>query len=376
MSRQTPESQEATEDELTEDTESSEEEFETEDGNGQTPTSEKAKFTPFSAGVYRALAISILIGGGVGGYQVVKSQMNPDGRDAVTMTRDFMRNRSKMVKDQKSKDIMNSDATVESIAHNAVCLLNQMGNPLGDSYEPKNEKDPKKADYKRESNDFFIDMHDPKDPKKYVYRSNIRSYPYEKLPFLAESTINDLKKNKDTNDFLKWFTYDTKEFLDAPLACVRGFDGNCIKTWEDTDCLLLEPLADAVSRANLAMHDDGKGEIKPMLCYRNDLHQAIAFVGIGGKGCKVVGAHPGLMLPGSSFHTLGLAMDLANQGEAEAYLTEIGVACGFIRGDEGHCSFGEKSMNGNFARLKAKWQKWRSGWKHLKDGYKFWKKNR
>lgn len=387
MSRKHLESQEPAEDELIEedDDEATEEEgresaekdeFEPEEDNGQPQTSEKVSFKPFPAGVYRTLIFCALLGGGVGGYGLIKGHMNPDTRNPEEMTRSYLEGRHKMAPKIVGEITV---PKVKAIAQNAVCLLNQMGHPLGDNYDPKLSKDPKapkKKNYKRESDDFFFDRHDPKSPQKYVYMSNIYGYPHEKLPFMAESTIKLNKMHPDTKEFMEWFTEEPKEFLKEPLECVKSYEGPCIKTWDGSDCLLLAPLAKAVTGANLAMHDDKKGQIIPMACYRNDLHQAVAFVSNNAQGCKEIVGRPGLMLPGNSFHGLGLAMDLANQGEAEDYLVQINVLCGFIHGDEAHCSFGEQSMNQFAGRLRAKLNKWKDRWKDLKKGVRFFRENR
>lgn len=364
MSKNTLESQEPAEDEIVE-----ENDFEAENSDVQAETPEKAKFTPFSAGVYRAMVFFTLLAGGVGGYGLLKASVNPDTRTPEEMTRAYLTYRAKIAPKAVGEI---TDAKVKAIADNAVCLLNQMGHPLGDAYQGK-----KKKEHKRESNEYFIDNHNPKEPRKYVHRPNIYGYVFEDMVPRAEATIGDLRKGKDTKDFLKWFTWEPSEFLEQPLECVHSFEGPCIKTYDGSDCLLVAGLARAVTRANLAMHDDKKGQIIPMACYRNDLHQAVAFAGNSGEGCKPEGAHPGLMLPGNSYHGMGLAMDLSNQSEAEDYLAEVGVSCGFIKGDEGHCSFAEQSMNGNLrSKLKQKLQKWKSWGKKVKGGWKVWRNNK
>jgi hypothetical protein len=145
-------------------------------------------------------------------------------------------------------------------------------------------------------------------------------------------------------------------YLSQPLVCPHDANGDCIKTWDGTssredadkghDCLLVKPLAEAVERANYRMHKAGKGEIKPMICYRNNLHQAVLFVAIAGDGCSLSGERPGITLPGTSNHGLGLAMDISNWREAQVYLAaEAGMMCDYVPNDDAHCSIAEIALS-------------------------------
>lgn len=57
------------------------------------------------------------------------------------------------------------------------------------------------------------------------------------------------------------------------------------------------------------------------------------------------GVVSGIKLPGQSFHELGLGPDLSNEVETENYLAAEGMTCGFIKGDEGHCTFSESELD-------------------------------
>lgn len=332
---------------------------------GKSPA--EGKFKPFSSGVYRSLIAFTLMLGGAGAYELYLDQRNPDPRTPEEMARAYYTYRPMVI---GKKPGTPSDERVKASAKNAVCLLNQMCHPLGDSYKGKGKKE-----CKRESDDFFIDRHDPGDPQKYVYWPKLHDYVHEKRPDLVFNALSSLRQDKTGKSSIRWFTdkYNVfkkgktgpdkdifKEFVEIflrqRLKCVRAVGGGCIKTFDGSDCLLFADLADEVTRANFAMHADGKGELKPSVCFRTSLHQAIAYVDIGNQGCKMVGSRPGgqaVSAPGNSAHA-GLAMDLPNYAAAEDYLSKIGMGCDQVEGDPGHCSFGEVATQ---EKLKSVYQK-------------------
>lgn len=343
-------------------------------------SSEKAKFTPFSAGVYRAL-ILVLVAGAAGGYKVAKSHTNPDPRSPEKMAWDYYYYRPIVTTGKPGSP---TEKMAADMGKTALCVLNQMCSPLGDRYEGKGKKE-----CKRESNDFFIDNHEKGNPQKYVFWPNLDDYVNEKRPTLMYETLNAVRKDKDTKDSIKWFTakYDAfkegktgndddlfkefvQSFLTQPLECVKGVDNECIKTYDGSPCLLFADLAEAVTRANWAMHADGKGEIKPSVCFRTSLHQAIAYADIGNQGCNVTSSRPGgraVTLPGNSNH-IGAAMDVPNADVAEEYLAEVGMGCDKVEGDPGHCSFGEGATQG---KLKSVGQRIRKFGKTIVRGGRY-----
>lgn len=172
---------------------------------------------------------------------------------------------------------------------------------------------------------------------------------YMKSAKPPESDSKKAKREWKQNLFKE---YLINVYLEKLLVCPRKVDGSCMQTWDGTtskedankgkDCLLVEPLAEAVTRANQRMHKAKKGEIQPMICYRNNLHQAVLFVSIAGEGCSLEGSRPGITLPGTSSHGLGLAMDVRNWREAQVYLAaEAGMMCDYVKDDDAHCSIAE-----------------------------------
>ncbi len=206
-----------------------------------------------------------------------------------------------------------------------------------------------------------------------------------------------------------------KVYLSQPLVCPKWVDGSCIKTWEGTtredgkelkvadaavrkakkdlasskddeelkkalkeakatrksildrgrDCLLVKPLAEAVTKANRMMHDDGKGEIRPMTCWRSNLQQSMLWTHIPSKGARLPGkklsdfeklikTRIAVGFPGLSNHEQGLAMDVSNRRAAEPYLAAVaGMMCDFIKNDNDHCSIAEIEV-GELVKLKMK----------------------
>lgn len=227
-----------------------------------------------------------------------------------------------------------------------------------------------------------------KQAAKYIYLDNLHGYALQFRYDLASGMLRQLKDHKYWKEATSWYWRDynafkkdqskpegktdkqwedevfkewVDDFLQEPLACPRKVDGSCIQTWDGTtskedadqgrDCLLIRPLAEAVTRANQKLFDKKKTQIQPLVCYRSNLHQTVAFVQNNGIGCSLEGERSGLSAPGNSHHGLGMAMDLASWKHAELFLaTEVGMSCDFIKGDEGHCSFGEAGPHGRVLR--------------------------
>lgn len=320
----------------------------------------EGRATPFAVRMNRFMIASLLILGTGVGYHIYKGHRDPDPRDPVTMTRDFMKARATLETNEKTRAAMQSDETIQAIAKNAMCVLNKMGHPLGDKYEG-----PDKIEHKRDTLDSYT--YDPRpgkvQPKKYIFQPNTRDYVYEERIKDHIATIKAQKESDDTKDTMTWFTWTPEEFLALPLACVQDPETHsCAMTREGTPCKMIVPLAQVFSEADAAFYAEKKEKMDFIVCFRNDLHQAIAFVGIGGRGCKLEGEHDGLRAVGNSSHGMALAADVANSGHAQEYLAKYGVACGFIPGDEGHCSFGEKGMQGFLNNWMRKFNKAKDIW--------------
>ena len=368
----------------------------------------KPKFQPFPVALYSVLGIFtlLLVGRGLGG-KIVEG-MNPDSRTALEMARDVCDYQHR----QNAKAVGEcTDKKVQYFADEATCQMQLMGFWKGDP--PATPEPPKKPPgnnpfellkYKRRVKQFpnvlkahpyrvklweennktrseYVMVPDASGVrgKKHLWMPNLHSFVHEDRIKLATGMVKQLKVHKDFKKSVEWLP-PGEELLKEPLACVRRYDGTCAKTWEGTtskkdaangrDCLFLKPIADAFSRANRRMHDDGKGEIMFKVCYRNNLHQAILFVTIAGEGCSLTGARPGITMPGGSHHGLGMAADVLNHGQAEEYLFEEGIACGFIKDDEGHCSIAEE----NLQAIGAKWRVFKNKFKNWRrDAKDAWK---
>lgn len=184
-----------------------------------------------------------------------------------------------------------------------------------------------------------------------------------------------------------WTQHAEEVFFGQKLECPKYVDGTCMKTWEGLtreevlemhaamkkkdmeavnafrskarDCLLVAPAARSVTVANRAMFEDGKGEIEPMTCYRNNLHQAILTVSLPGDGGCFLKLKQSVKVqnPAESNHGGANAMDVPNRAEAEPYLSIAGGwQCDFVGKtlgtfgqltgwgggeDEDHCSIAE-----------------------------------
>ena len=368
---------------------------------------EKPKFKPLPIALYSVLGVFIFLiaGRGIGG-KIVEG-MNPDTATAEEMSRRVLNYQHRQNAAQVGEV---TDKKVKWIADMATCQMELMGFWKGDPpTEPKKpvmEGDGIKARLiyrsRMKSYDFlvetlpqrrklweennktrseFVFMPNSQGGKgrKFIWMDNLHSFVSEDRIKLATGMVKQLKVHKDFKESVKWLP-PGEELLKEPLACVRRYDGTCAKTWEGTtskadahkgrDCLFLRPIAEAFSRANRRMHDDGKGEIMFKVCYRNNLHQAVLFVSIAGEGCSLTGAKPGITMPGGSHHGLGMGADVLNHGQAEEYLFEEGIACGFIKDDEGHCSIAEE----NLQAIGAKWRVFKNKFKNWRrDAKDAWK---
>jgi|GEM_PF-2975467 len=248
----------------------------------------------------------------------------------------------------------------------AVCVLNQMGFPQGDSYEGKGKKT-----HTRETLDSFVDTHLAGHPQKYVKSSLPDQYLADNLVDREVEVLTRELQNSKTKNSLKWFSEEFedyksrtgksspgtfKEFVTAyrseTLACMRDYNGDCIKMKDGRYCYLLSKLAQRLNLVQIKMHEDGKGQMEPTECSRTNLQQAVAYVDIGQQGCKVTTSRPNnraVVLPGNSYHETNQAFHLKDWKTAEPYLAEIGVACDAVDGDPGHCSFGEAGTEGKLA---------------------------
>lgn len=323
----------------------------------------ETKIRPFPAGMYRAL-IFVLIAGAAGGYDQLKNRVNPDSRTAEEMARAYLTYRPIVTQGKPGKPTANEAKT---LGKNALGVLNGMCHPLGDSYDGKDKKQ-----CKRESDTSFMDNHDPSKPQKYVLRTS-GNYTNEKSAALLAESINRTRQDQKTKDSVKWYTdmYDewkkgrsdteaelSTQFADIFLGqgaeCWQGYDGNCIKAYDGTDCLFLADLARQLNRQTQKMKADGKQEPKPSVCARTNLHQATGYSDISNQGHVVTDSRPGgraVAMPGNSAHERLIGMDLPNYAEAEPYLAEIGMGCDKVDGDPGHCSFGEGATQGKLKKF-------------------------
>lgn len=140
----------------------------------------------------------------------------------------------------------------------------------------------------------------------------------------------------------RWLGVTTEELMNEPLDCVRNIDGICMLQLDGRACLLKRTLADAVTQANEEMFKARKEQMQPLKCYETHLSTAVAYVLASGKGCEPLdSSYRGLRLPGTSYHEVGLAMDLANHASAKLFLEMVGMECGRVQFDDGHCALGE-----------------------------------
>lgn len=363
---------------------------------------------PFSRGIYTAMILGVLLPTGRCAYDSIKSRINPDSRDPQEMARDTLELR-RIVTPGSTGQV--SDAMVEKKAEEAACLLKLMG------FWDENNSTVKKPV------ELVIKANDPAKPYSYLphlfhhvgkqywsdYANKIWQLSRDKHwasqfgwlyeDFKAKYPKPEGLKGKEATkwEVEAWEKFFTDYKADQPLECPRWQNGGCVKTWEGLtleqmrelrearkkgdeatvrsirskarDCLLTRDNARTVTLANAMMYADGKGEIEPMTCYRNNLHQALLAVSIPPDGgCKLVSNPRGdVQNPGTSFHGLGAAMDVANREASEPYLSIAGGwQCAFVGAKLGalgrfmgwgndldHCSVGERGPSKEAAAYKA-----------------------
>ncbi|MBU0706620.1 D-alanyl-D-alanine carboxypeptidase family protein [Patescibacteria group bacterium] len=306
--------------------------------------------------------------------------VSPDNRTAEEMTRDYGNYRHRQ---NKAWGIDN----VPHFADLATCQMKKMG------FWDANGRTVEKTVYlpaKAGTN--------PEVDSKYLWYGNLNNHSLAWRRTLVIEKFGQLRLHKNFKDTVKWFSegfeafkkdhpsVSEKEvfeqyvdyFLSLPLVCPRWVNGNCMKTWDGStskedadkgrDCLLNQMLAEQVTKANRELHDEKKVEIQPVVCFRSNLHQSVIFVTNNGGKCSLEDSGSNFRMPGNSHHELGLAMDLANFKEAEPYLADVGIACGFVPDDAGHCSTAEENID----RILAGWSRRIGGWgRKGKDIYKF-----
>ncbi|MDH5596905.1 MAG: hypothetical protein OEY44_02265 [Candidatus Peregrinibacteria bacterium] len=125
--------------------------------------------------------------------------------------------------------------------------------------------------------------------------------------------------------------------LDADDKPFRNPNGEII--------LVAEPYAELAQKANRKMYDEKKQELAFSYCFRDDLRQAIAWIGIHDFG-PVAPA-------GASVHQTGFACDVNNAELAQDYLAEVGIIGGcygtMYGTDFGHFSMGEMKERDMFS---------------------------
>lgn len=313
------------------------------------------KRTPFAVWMNRFMIGSLLLLGGGVGYHQCKTTAHTDNRSPEEVAMNWCVSRQPLM----GKD--GSACTREwakNTGNTALCVLNQMGFPQGDSYEG-----PGKIVRERKTLDFFTDTHLPGQPQKYENRPSLHQYLVDNIAGREAAILRQESLNSNTKNSLSWFMQEFEEYKrktgnngpnafedfvrtyqDSPLECMRDYTGDCIKMKDGRLCTLLRPLAQQLNLVQIKMHDDKKGQMIPYECSRTNLEQSVAYVDVGQQGCKVTTSRPNnraVVLPGNSYHETDQAFHLANWREAEPYLAEIGVACDAVDGDPGHCSFGE-----------------------------------
>jgi hypothetical protein len=262
-----------------------------------------------------------------------------DTRSPKEMARDYAEYRNKYL----DPDINITEEYVEREAKEAECVLRTMGLRPGSS-----------KDVFYDSSDDKKKRYTPEEQKnkgvKYIRMPNAYAFVRDKRYKDTIATLKVLQKGPKTEEYYDWLKMKPEKLLKQPLAPVKDKDGNVVKDFDERPCLLLKPLAEQVTKVNKQLWSTKEVQIKPIVCYRSNLHQAVAFA--GKHDCKLGEESAGLMRPANSHHGMGLAMDLANQKQVEDALKEIGVICGFIGGDEGHCSFGETDMVKRFMGIR------------------------
>jgi LAS superfamily LD-carboxypeptidase LdcB len=279
-----------------------------------------------------------------------------------------------------------SDEYVKALADDAVCLLDKLAFTSGEP-EPvltaelpplvtcSNSEEAERYDaamklYDREFQEWAA-LHKLWEQNKSTrgnYVSIVRQFRWEGDKLAVERTEFSFKPNLrhyvDTLNlklvsvqigmfkyYMSWLNTTPDQFLQQPLDCVKDPHGVCIKQADGRACLLLSPLAQAVTEANKRMVEAGKGQIEPTECFRSNLTEAVAYAATSGAGCGIASRNAGMNLPGRSFHTMGLAMDLADESQAKDFLMDVGMVCEFIPGQPKHCSLGEDPNSRTRLRL-------------------------
>ncbi|MDH5597347.1 MAG: hypothetical protein OEY44_04525 [Candidatus Peregrinibacteria bacterium] len=315
---------------------------------------EKIKFSPLAVCTYLTLALFLVLGMGRLIAHEIEGHMDPDKRNANEMAEAFLKRR-------KKSGLLKGEVTPELIrkySENGQCLLQKMG--ILECAEKEDEAN--KGCYKQKEQPNRGDgviwhyggrggtLPDELNNKgvKYEFHSNVFGFVRVSRFENITNELTFIRQHELTKEGMEWLTMSNEEFLSSLLRPVHKWDGSEMLDKEDRPCELLAPLARMVTVANRKMHRMKKGELIPLVCTRSTLSQAMAFV--DKYGCDATAQGEGVMPPGNSHHAFGLAMDLANQEQAAPFLAEIGMACGFIGGDEGHCSLAENSLRGNLLK--------------------------
>ena len=348
---------------------------------------------PYPKGLGTAMLAVALATTAVATRHAIKENMNPDRRDPIEMADDAL-NVRRAVDPKNLKEV--TDSLVKKKAGDAACLLREKLH----FWDENNQtiKESVKVRFKK-----------GEPPVPYSYRPNLFHHVKDAYWDEHVNTLWQLSRDKEWKHQLGWLYESFKQkypdatgkwetekeqwekhvievYMGQPVETPKWADGSPVKTWEGLtkeeidelheaqrnkdeatvkrirskarDCLLLRPAARSVTVANWLMYKDGKGEIEPMTCYRNNLQQAVLAVSIPGDvGCEfVANPHGDVQNPGQSAHGLGLAMDVANWETAEPYLSIVGGwQCRFVNvkfgligaalklgNDNAHCSIGER----------------------------------
>jgi len=304
---------------------------------------------------------------------------------------------------------------------NAVCLLNQIGHPLGDSYIPKKGQPKKRKEGWQPEKQVFPDKRDGiqgdrfldlKSSKRIGDRSleeeAAKALIYHHFPGLSDNYIRDWRLQLVANKVItykarypkqvEWLKVDTtrkegsdpfaettrikheirKVLLDVPPKCVRGINNECIVDELLMRCMFAGPLADELTRINKLIYESRTEQFNPMVCNRtNDLQAIYSASDYGCSGKR----RDGLNLPCTSHHELFLAWDLRNWETAADFLAEIGMVCDFIKDDSAHCSFAETNITPDYMKKvkdmgrKAK-AKAKAKAKEMRQKFKDWRRKK
>lgn len=329
----------------TAETQESDNEFEVPgEASGQ---SAETKLQPFPAGVYRALVLFALIGAGglicnaSSSIPLLNHDRSLPERSPKEESHTYISYRARL--HPKATGSVTKER-VQNLTDYAICLKKALGYPEVAGPES------------------FISQVGQGMPVKLDFHPNTSTYVIDKFFESTAKTIAKQKADTATQGTLTWLSdEDSQQLLDQPLDCVKDKDDKCLKTWEGVECLLLRPLAEAVSGANRDMYQAENEEMDIIVCTRSDFQQVMAWSSVlglplgyhAGKQCPITGYYPGRAHPGNNHHAMGLGLDLANQKKALKYLAKIGVACSptpFAVIEEGHCALGDKYMLGELMK--------------------------